>query len=253
MLLNYKVMGEGHPLIVLHGFLGTLDNWVSFGRELSKTHKVYLIDQRNHGRSPHSEVFNYDVMVNDLLLLLEEHEIQQPVLLGHSMGGKVAMSFVKKYPEQVSKLIVVDIAPKEYPQHHQRLFDGMTAIDLGSIASRQEANTKMAAHVNSEGIRQFLLKNLERNHQGFRWRPNIDVLKNKQHEVLKGLDGENLSALPAYFIKGGESNYILPEDRKDIKLKFPNAKILTIKGASHWVHADKAEPFLKTIKHILRD
>ena len=161
MKLNYRIEGEGAPMIILHGLFGALDNWLFLAKAFANNgKKVYLIDQRNHGKSPHSQQHTYTLMADDLNEFIEEHQIEKPIILGHSMGGKTAMCFATSYPEKLSKLIVVDIAPRYYPVHHRTVIDGLLAIPIETIKTRNEAETILADYVQEMGLRQFLLKNI---------------------------------------------------------------------------------------------
>ena len=250
MKLNYKVLGTGDPLIILHGFLGTLDNWVSIGNILADHFKVYLVDQRNHGRSAHTNEMSYDCMTSDLRELIIDEQISSPILLGHSMGGKVVMNYARSYPEEFKMLIAVDIAPKAYPIRHQFILDGLFSVPLKDIKSRNEADQVLSKSIPNYNIRQFLLKNLTRTKNGFEWKINLPVLNNYIAELGEEIFKENLSSKPVYFIRGDKSDYILREDRDQIKLMFPAAIILSIKDAGHWVHAEQMESFVKTILQI---
>ena len=253
MKLHIKKIGIGPPVIILHGFLGTSDNWITIAKRLADRYSVYLVDQRNHGRSPHSLEHSLELMASDLHELIQNENIKSPVLVGHSMGGKVVIQYVKEYGDDFSSLIVVDVAPKTYPPHHQEIFDGLFSIDLQRVASRHEADVLLEQRIKDTGVRQFLLKNLSRTREGFVWKANLNVLVKVQNEVGKGIDGNNLSDKPVFFIRGDQSDYILREDRPHIKELFPNAIILTIRQAGHWVHADQPEAFYKTLNSILEN
>ncbi len=251
MKLNYKEIGEGNPLLILHGLFGSSDNWISIGRNLAEHRKVYLIDQRNHGDSPHSDVFTYEAMASDLIEFIEDHSIGKFYLIGHSLGGKTAMFFATKFPALVDKLIVVDIAPKQYPVHHDTIIEGLKSIDLNALKSRGDADKSLASYVPILGIRQFLLKNLKRTPAGFDWKINLDIIEKEIAEVGKSLPPNAVFNKPTLFIRGGMSNYILEDDMKLIYSHFPNSKLATIKGASHWVHTEKPKEFLEELNLFL--
>ena len=175
MKLNFKKTGSGPPLVILHGLFGSLDNWFSIAKELVEHYTLYLIDQRNHGDSPHAEVWNYAVMVEDLKELLDAEGLGKVFLMGHSMGGKTVMNFAMKYPDRVQKLIVADIAPRYYPIHHQAILEGLNSLDLKSIQSRKEADEQLALFIPELGVRQFLLKSLTRGSEGFAWKINLKM------------------------------------------------------------------------------
>ncbi len=249
MKLNYKEIGEGKPLIILHGLFGSSDNWITIGRKLGETRKVWLLDQRNHGDSPHSNVFNYEALASDLKEFVDEHSIRNFDLIGHSLGGKTAMLFATQYP--IDSLIVVDIAPKQYPVHHDTIIEGLKSIGLQSIKSRTDADNALAEHVPLAGVRQFLLKNLKRTPQGFGWKINLDAIQDQIEEVGKGLPSDAKFDKPTLFIRGGMSNYVIEDDMGLIQSHFPMAKLSTVKGASHWVHAEKPEAFLEEVNKFL--
>ena len=249
MKLNYKQFGEGEEaLIIIHGLFGSLDNWLTLAKGFAKTQKVYLIDQRNHGKSPHSDIFSYVEMAEDLKEFLNEHNLNKVSILGHSMGGKTAMLFASLYPSLVNKLVIVDIGPKYYPPHHTIIITALTSIDLPNLKSRKEADIKMSETITDFGIRQFLLKNLTRNEtKAFQWKSNLP-------SIIKNIDnvGAALSTDLAYhgstqFIKGDRSDYILDEDIDLIQEQFPNAQFTTIQGAGHWVHAEQPEALFNSI------
>ena len=251
MKLNYKEVGEGKPLIILHGLFGSSDNWISIARKLGESRKVFILDQRNHGDSPHSTEFSYSVMANDLKEFIEDHSISNFDLIGHSLGGKTAMLFATQYQEFINKLIIVDIAPKKYPVHHDTIIEGLNSIDITSIKSRNEADAVLAEYVPLLGIRQFLLKNLKRTPQGFGWKINLEVIQNEIEEVGKGLPITAHFNNPTLFIRGGLSNYILDNDMALINNHFPTGNLTTVQGASHWVHAEKPVEFLKEVNSFL--
>ena len=251
MKLHYNELGEGSPVIILHGFLGSSDNWLPIGKTLSEKHEVYLVDQRNHGLSPHSSDHNYHLLAHDLHDFIHEHGIADPVLLGHSMGGKTVMHFASLFPDAFKKLIIADIAPRFYPARHTRILEGLLSIDLSSIQSRNEADEQLAKYVKEESIRMFLLKNLGRKEGGFTWKANLPVLQENLDQIGQAITGENITRKPVFFIKGNNSDYITPEDGETIRKMFPTAKILGIKNAGHWLHAEQREAFLNVLASIL--
>lgn len=246
------VMGEGKPFLFLHGFLGMGDNWKTLGNKFSEEgYEVHLIDQRNHGRSPHVNEMNYRSMAGDVIRYCEARDLQNIILLGHSMGGKVAMHVAGSQPSLIDKLIVVDISPKYYSPHHQQILDGLTALEQESFTSRNEAEDFLAKFIKDEGTRLFLLKNLYRNEKTLSLRLNLQVLKDNIEEIGAPLPSGLKFEGPALFIKGGKSNYISAEDEPLINLHFPSAEIREISGAGHWVHAEKMTEFFKEVKSFL--
>ncbi|MBX2915497.1 MAG: alpha/beta fold hydrolase [Cyclobacteriaceae bacterium] len=251
MKLHYRKSGAGRPLIILHGLLGSSDNWFSLAKVFAESFEVYLVDQRNHGQSPHSAEFNYPLMVEDLHTFIEEHNLNQPAIIGHSMGGKTAMNFAVKYPTLLSELIVVDIVPKAYPVHHDHILDGMHAIDLASLTSRTEADTILSKHVSEPDVRQFLLKNLYRTSESkFAWRVNLAAIDAHLEEIGAGMQTEGTYTGPALFIMGAHSNYFAAGDEGTIKSIFPKAKIVTLE-TGHWVQAEKPVEFSATVLQFL--
>ena len=237
MQLNFKKSGSGPPLVILHGLFGSLDNWFSIAKELVEHYTLYLVDQRNHGDSPHSTEWNYGVMVEDLLELLDAEGLDSVYLMWHSMGGKTVMNFAVQYPERGSKLIVGDIAPRYYPIHNQVILEGLNALDLSQLQSRKEADDLLAPYIPELGIRQFLLKSLGRDANGFAWKINLSVITQHIEEVGKALDEETVFEGPTLFLGGANSSYIQEKDLSDMKRHFPNCTWISIPNAGHWLHA----------------
>lgn len=253
MELFCRHVGQGEPLIVLHGLFGSSDNWMTVAHKLGEGHNVFVPDLRNHGQSFHSGEWNYEVMVEDIWNMVEKYHIKDPVILGHSMGGKVAMQFAVTFPNIVKKLIVVDIAPKFYPIHHESILKGMNALDLERITSRFEANDHLSKHLHDAVVRQFLLKNLARNENGgFSWKLNLDVITEKIENIGKTMDPRELNfEEPTLFIKGSKSDYISPEEYRLIAEIYPNNFIATVRDSGHWVHAENTPQFLKIVNGFL--
>lgn len=250
MKLYYRQVGEsGPPIIILHGIFGSSDNWLTISKIIAEQgYRVFLVDQRNHGRSPRSDEFDYDSMAADLMAFIQEHQLPSPVVVGHSMGGKVVMQFAMSYPGAFSKLVVVDIAPKFYPIHHGEILRGLNAVNLADLKSRNEADEILSRYEPSLGVRQFLLKNLYRNEQGqFDWRINLPVIEREIHGVGEELRNAHPVPEPTLFVRGGESGYVRDEDLPGIRKLFPNAVLETIEGAGHWVQADKPAEFVDVL------
>lgn len=250
MKLNYKKQGSGQPIIILHGLFGMLDNWQSIANQLAENHEVWLVDQRNHGRSPHADEHTYTVMAADLHELITDHHIEKPLLVGHSMGGKTVMCFAQKYPDIARALVVVDMGIREYPIHHDGIIDALHSLKVEEISSRNEADEQLAKHISSFGIRQFLLKNLHRKKEGgFEWKFNLPVLEAAMEDIVHALPDGNVDT-PALFIAGGASNYITAADVPEIMAQFTNAEVEVIPDAGHWVHAEKPEEVTKMIERM---
>ncbi|WP_339785105.1 alpha/beta fold hydrolase [uncultured Imperialibacter sp.] len=248
--LFFRKLGQGKPLIILHGLFGASDNWLTIGKSLSEHFEVYLVDQRNHGQSFHDPEHNFDVMAEDLANFIKENNITQPIVLGHSMGGKVAMNYALSHPGELEKLIVVDISPRGYKVHHDQILKGLKSIDLGSLDSRKEADDQLAKYVPNLGERQFLLKSLSRTGDGFEWKINVAAIDINIGLIVGEIDGEP-NPVPALFIDGENSNYIRDIDLPIIKKLFPDSQVVTIKNAGHWVHAEQPEAFLETLMAFL--
>ena len=250
-LLNHKILGEGEPLVILHGLFGSLDNWMTLGKKWAEDRQVILVDQRNHGNSFHADEFNYQLMAQDLQKLLSHLKITKATILGHSMGGKTAMQFAIQYPEKVEKLIIADIGPKFYPVHHQTILKGFYSVPVNEIKSRNEADDILSEQITEFGIRQFLLKNLARDKNGFSWKMNLDVIAKNIEEVGKALNQNATFDKPTLFVRGGNSDYITNDDANMIHSIFTDSKLETIDGAGHWLHAEKPDEFFELINSFL--
>ena len=253
MKLHSQIIGNGKPFVILHGFLGMGDNWKTLGTKFSELgYEVHLLDQRNHGRSFHSDEFSYEVLANDLKKYCEEHSLREIVLLGHSMGGKVAMQFSVDYPRMVSKLIVADISPKAYPPHHEDILNALSALDFSKIHSRKDAEGQLSKYIDAKGVRLFLLKNLYRkNKNEFGLRLNLNILSEKLNEVGVALPENTVFEKDTLFLAGEKSGYIQPTDEPLIVKHFPRAIIRTLAGAGHWLHAENPDEFYDNVKDFL--
>lgn len=249
--LNYKKFGEGTPLIILHGLFGSLDNWITLARRFSEDYQVFIVDQRNHGLSFHSPEFSYDHMANDLLDLMNSEKIESAHLLGHSMGGKTVMNFAVAHQGRVNNLIVADIGPKYYPVHHTQIIKALYSIPVSELSARKEADEIMSSAINNYGIRQFLLKNLLRDGGAFKWKMNLDVIAKNIEEVGKALNQNASYQGETLFIRGANSDYIQDSDMLLINSIFLKAKLETIEGAGHWLHAEKPEEFYQIVMKFL--
>jgi pimeloyl-ACP methyl ester carboxylesterase len=249
-LLHSNILGDsGRDLLILHGFLGMSDNWKTHAKNWSSLgFKVHLIDQRNHGRSFWSTAFSYDLMADDIAHYCETYQLQEVLILGHSMGGKTAMQLACKHPHLFKAIVIADIAPKKYPPHHQKILQGLSDLDFNQIKSRTEADIFLSSYVTEPGVRMFLLKNLYWVEPGkLGLRINIEVLKDACDAIGKNLSDDAQSLLPCLFVKGELSDYILESDTPIIKHYFPNAEHVTIAEAGHWLHAEKPKLFFDTV------
>jgi pimeloyl-ACP methyl ester carboxylesterase len=253
MQLHFRKFGEGKPLIILHGLFGQSDNWNTLAKKFAENSLfVYTVDLRNHGLSPHTDTMSYSEMANDLRELIETENINQPILLGHSMGGKVAMWFDYLFPNTLSKIIVVDIAPKKYPPGHTDVFFALNAVDFSEAKTRKDVEMQIRKHLSNEAVIQFLLKNVYwETPEKLNWRFNLSVIENYYEEILSAVP-EYSSFTPALFIKGELSNYITNEDIEDIQKRYPNYQLVSIPKAGHWVHAEQQQIFMEEVlKFIL--
>lgn len=252
MKLHYNKTGNGPALVILHGLLGSGDNWMTLAKKWSENFTVYMVDQRNHGQSAHSQDFSFDLMAEDLAELINDEGIEQFDLIGHSMGGKTAMTFANKYPSLIRKMIIVDIGPKAYPPHHNSIFEGLRSVDFSVQKSRKAVESALSNHIPQIGVRQFLMKNLYWKVKGeeLAWRFNLPVLYDKYEEVIGSLQADEIS-LPTLFIRGELSGYIQDKDAEKLKQQFPNSELITINGAGHWVHAEKPKEFDEAVSDFL--
>lgn len=252
--LYSKILGQGEPLIILHGFLGMSDNWKTLGNQYAENgFEVHLVDQRNHGRSFHSDAFSYEIMAADLYRYCETHQLRKTDIIGHSMGGKTAMLFATMYPEKVNKLIIADIAPKYYPVHHQTILNGLLSIDFKVTKSRKDAGKQLSRYIPELGIRQFLLKNIywkEKEQLAFRF--NLTVLNDNIEEIGKALPQDAVFPEKTLFVKGGNSEYITSQDEDLIKKHFPDSEIAVIENAGHWIQAENPKMFFSITSAFLK-
>lgn len=253
-MLYSKIEGYGKPLLILHGFLGMFDNWKTIGLQFATNgFQVHLLDLRNHGRSFHSDEFSYELMVQDVYHYCKAHNLNKINVIGHSMGGKTAMLLAAIYPELIDKLLVADIGPKFYPQHHQTILQGLNAVDFSLKPSRNEVEEILSHHITDIGTRQFLLKSLYWQEPGqLAFRFNLPVFNKKIEEIGKALPENAVFSKPTLFIRGGKSDYILNEDFENLKKHFPDSTIETIPDAGHWLHAENPKMFCKIASSFLK-
>ncbi|MFC7357999.1 alpha/beta fold hydrolase [Jejudonia soesokkakensis] len=253
MELHSQIIGEGKPFVILHGFLGMSDNWKTLGNEFAEAgYEVHLVDQRNHGRSFHSDNFSYELMAEDVVSYCATHDLENIILLGHSMGGKTAMQIATTHSDLVSKLLVADIGPKAYPQHHQDILKALSILDFSEIKSRGAADKILSEYIKDLGTRQFLLKNLYWKQKGtLALRMNLPILSEKIAEVGKALAEDATYEKETLFLKGSKSGYIEEMDEILIKKHFPKAKIIEISKAGHWLHAENPSEFYQNVMNFL--
>ena len=270
MKLFFKTIGKGSPLIILHGLFGSSDNWQTLGNKFAEYRscifpdgfEVFLVDQRNHGRSPHSDSWNYQVMSKDLNELIDDNKIKNPIIIGHSIGGKVAMKFALEHPEKIYRLVIVDIAPKNYPESHGDILKALKSVDLEKLDSRSDAEKRLSKYIKDFSTLQFLLKNLywhsalrstgvdeDIKEKKLAWRFNLKVIYeniNMAREAIHGLAMPKPS-FSVLFLRGEKSNYIMDSDINLIKELFPGAILKIIANAGHWIHADQPKTFFDEI------
>jgi len=253
MKLNYKSYGDdGPPVLILHGIFGMLDNWHSFASQLGKNHKVFTLDHRNHGRSPHSENFSYPQMVKDLEQFLEDQNLEKVNIIGHSMGGKVAMHLALKAPEKVEKLCVLDIGIKYYPPRHDYIFDALCSLELENFTSRNDINTFLEEKIPNFSIRQFLIKNIKRKKDSsFVWKMNLPVIRKNYDKIVEWIPTGKSFNKKTLFVRGSNSSFILYDDWPGIQEIFPEAELKSIPGTGHWLHAEKPYELLKIMREFL--
>lgn len=251
MLLNYKTQGTGEAVILMHGLFGALDNLGTLARHLSSDCQVISVDLTNHGKSKHTQHTTYQAMAADVIELLDALNITKFTLVGHSMGGKVAMEIALSYPERVQALVVADIAPVAYTDRHYQVFDALNSVDLVNLANRQQAQQQLVAAGIDIGTSGFLLKNLIKTDQGFGWRCNVAGLQQAYPQIIAGLPTDGQYHGPTLFIKGELSDYIVPSHRAEIGRYFPQAKAKIIQGTGHWLHAEKPAAFNKIVSNFI--
>lgn len=263
MKLFFQKIGKGPAFIILHGLYGSSDNWISIAKKLSDKYTVYMVDQRNHGRSAHDNAHTYQLMCDDLNEFIKDHNLIKPEIMGHSMGGKTAILYAATYPENISRLIVIDTALAGYaslneysPQalQHLNIIHTMLAMDLSKFNNRAEIDNELKKTISSQAIRQFLMKNIQRNKLNtYAWRINVKVLANALPEIMgpvslqKILNKRQITEIPILFVRGGKSDYLLPIHYQEIKQFFPNAQFETIPGAGHWLHVERPEELISLI------
>ncbi|MCG8582385.1 MAG: alpha/beta fold hydrolase [Bacteroidales bacterium] len=268
MKLFYREYGQSGPqLVILHGLYGASDNWVSIARQLEGDYHVYLLDQRNHGQSPHSNIHDYESMAGDLLEFLDDKKINKAHVIGHSMGGKTAMRFALAHPERVNKLVILDIAPKSYASfsnyaqitnNHELIINSLSATQLHGIKSRKAIDEQLSTNLPDASLRHFLLKNIERTKEGgYKWRLNLPVIKQTLELIMDGFSmlnpEEHHVKIPSIFIRGEQSGYVMDEDTLIMRKYFKDAELVSIPKAGHWLHAEQPELLIKTLAYFLLD
>ena len=254
MQLNYKSFGSGPALIILHGLFGSLDNWQTLAKRFAEHFSVFIVDQRNHGKSPHVDDFSYEAMSEDLEDFMDQLGIYSAHVIGHSMGGKTAMTFALEYPSRVEKMVIVDMAPVAYEPHHEVILKALIEFPVNEVQNREEADSILRRDIHEAGVRNFLLKNLARvKGGGFQWKFNLQVIYDAYDSILHGIEADYPGEMPTLFLHGGNSEYVLPAHHSRIQALFPQSEFITIPNAGHWVHAEAPNDFFeKTLEFLIK-
>jgi esterase len=253
MRLHFRAQGQGGPLVILHGFLGSLENWQIMNKRLARDFNVYALDLRNHGRSPHSEVMNYAVMAQDVREFIAQQRLSAPFVLGHSMGGKVAMQLATNYPDAAGKIVVVDIAPKAYPPSHRPMLSAMRGLDLDAYRTFAAIDHALSDAIPDPRVRQFIIKNLNRDGDGkFQWRLGLDEIIRSYDELTKPVIAQKQFTKSACFIRAGHSNFVQDSDMAGICQSFPRAEFRIVANAGHWVHIEAPDEFQTIVTNFLK-
>ncbi|MDP1800873.1 MAG: alpha/beta fold hydrolase [Bacteroidota bacterium] len=255
MKLAYREFGQGQPLVIMHGLFGQSDNWNTLAKQFAeKGFHVFTLDLRNHGLSPHSDVWNYEVMADDLKEFIDEHKLKNTIVLGHSMGGKVAMFFELKYTNVASKIIVADISPRAYEPHHDSVLKALNAVDFSKIKTRKEAEAILNTYLDDFGTKQFLLKNIywrDTDNNIMDWRFNLKAITQNYNNIGAAIPAGS-SNVATLVVRGERSDYIAESDLVDFKDHFPNFKLETVLGSGHWIHAEKPKEFFEAVMLFIR-
>ncbi|MCE3258728.1 MAG: ybfF [Bacteroidetes bacterium] len=255
MKLAYREFGSGQPLVILHGLFGQSDNWNTLAKQFAEQgFHVFTLDQRNHGLSPHSETWDYNVMADDLKEFLEDHNLHHAILLGHSMGGKTVLFFEWKYPEVASKVIIADISPRAYEPHHNDVLKALHAVDFSVVKNRKDAEAKMNEYIQDFGTKQFLLKNIywkDTDNNVMDWRFNLKTISNNYDNISVPAP-HFISSTPCLVIRGERSNYVMEKDMEDFRARFLDCRFETVAGSGHWVHAEKPKEFFEVVMKFIK-
>jgi esterase len=254
MQLHHQILGQGQPLILLHGLFGASNNWGTvakhFAHSQPKNYQVISVDLRNHGNSPHSTSQSYADMANDLVELCDTLHLNTVHVLGHSLGGKVAMQFATQYPERMDKLLIVDMAMRAYRDMHTHLMDAMLAVDLATMHTRNEVDSALSSAIADSAVRQFLLMNLVKSDEHFIWRINLAALKANYPAMQQAVCTSAFYDKPCLFIRGERSDYVQENDIAQIKSHFTQAQFASL-PTGHWVHAEQTQAFIEVVQTFL--
>lgn len=252
-MLNHKIYGQGDPIVILHGLFGMLDNWQTVAKKLAEEYMVILVDQRDHGKSKHTDEFNYQVLAEDLREFLEENWIHSCHIIGHSMGGKTAMQFSALNADMIEKMIIVDIGPKAYKPGHEIIFKALLEVPIDKVESRKEVENVISKYIDDAGVRLFLMKNLKRKKEGgFQWKMNLGLLYQEYAHIIAAIETNEPIDVDTLFIYGSKSHYIIPSEIDDIKSIYPNSRFEEME-AGHWIHAEKPDELVALVKEFLED
>lgn len=252
--LFYQTTGSGQPLLIVHGLFGSSDNWRAVTKALSEKRQIITVDLRNHGRSFHHQDQHYPQMAEDIERVVDELGIEEIDLLGHSIGGKVVMQFAKQYAHRVRQMVVVDIAPRRYPDTHSWIFKSLLSLKLSEYQQRSQLDAALASDIKDPAVRQFLLMNVVKNDEGsLRWRINLQALFCNYAVLLSSVEPRQALDVKSCFIAGGRSDYISHADRLLIRQCFPKAEFTVIEEAGHWVHAEAPDAFCQAVEQFLDD
>ncbi len=252
MLLNFKQTGAGPVVVIMHGLFGSLENLNVIAKSLSEHYTIINVDLRNHGASFHENEMSYLTMARDVLILLDELNIDKAHIIGHSMGGKVAMQIAMLDESRINKLVVLDIAPVDYHPRHNVIIDALQSVQEQIVSSRGEADLIMKEFIDEMGVRQFLLKSLFKFENGYAWKFNLNTIVENYSKIIANINETHSCQCDTLFIKGNNSDYILPEHREAIVSLFPNSKAKVIHGAGHWLHAEKPQAVNRSIIDFLQ-
>ncbi len=252
MKLFSRVLGEGQPLLIVHGLFGMSDNWQTLAKQFAAFFEVHLIDLPNHGRSPHTDDFSYSHMCEDIKEYISDSNLENAIIIGHSLGGKLAMQLAVTEPQLISKLIVVDISPRFYPIHHDKIIEGLQSLDFITLKSRSEADKVLSKYIVEADVRQFLSKSMYWKEKGvLDFRFNLSSISANIANVGEALAEDSRYEKPTLFLKGENSNYIGEHDEDLIFTHFPDADIENIADSGHWLHAENPTQFFETVMRFL--
>ncbi len=252
MQLHFRSFGQGEPVIILHGLFGSHANWHAVSQGMADRYQSFAIDLRNHGESPHDRRMDYPIMADDLAEFMDRQGLGQAHLLGHSLGGKVAMQFAMTHPDRVSRLLVLDISPESYPPHHQEALSALLELELSACQTRADAERALGLRIPDLALRRFLLKSLFRDSAGkLHWRLGLGEIQENYHRLCEAIARTPPFGGPTLFIKGEYSDYITSDELPEIRIRFPQAELVTIRGAGHLAHVENRAVFLHTITSFL--